>query len=323
MPEHKNIRTPSPESLTEASRAIHAGELVAFPTETVYGLGADATNDTAVAKIFEAKGRPSFNPLIIHVPDLETAKNHVLFSELAESLARKFWPGALTLVLPRRKDCTVSRLASAGLDTLAVRVPAHPLALDLLRTCQRPLAAPSANPSGQISPTTARHVADGLGDKVSVILDGGPCRIGVESTVIGFGEDGVVLLRPGGVTQEMLEAEVGPVQAPRPDGKITSPGMLLSHYAPSCPVRLNATDKQNEDEAFLGFGPEYEALSTLNLSASGNLTEATANLFSALHLLDSKGYTSIAVAPIPEVGLGVAINDRLRRAAAPRPEQEG
>ncbi len=312
-----NISSSSPENLAKAAKNIQAGELVAFPTETVYGLGADATNDKAVARIFEAKGRPSFNPLIVHLPDIDTAKKYVEFDEQAELLATHFWPGALTLVLPRKKECPISRLASAGLDTLAVRIPANPLALDLLKMCDRPLAAPSANPSGQISPTHAQHVADGLRDKVSIILDGGACKIGVESTVVGFSKEGIVLLRPGGVTKEQLEAVCPPVLDAKPESEITSPGMLLSHYAPSCPVRLNANDK-TEGEAFLGFGRDYEAISTINLSIPGDLTEATANLFSALHLLDEEGYTSIAVAPIPNMGLGVAINDRLKRAAAPR-----
>lgn len=313
----ETVSTPTVENIQRAAKYIQAGELVAFPTETVYGLGADASNDTAVAKIFATKGRPSFNPLIVHFPSVEKAKEIVEFDEKAELLASLFWPGALTLVLPRKKNCPISKLASAGLDTLAVRVPANPLALDLLKKCDRPLAAPSANPSGQISPTQAQHVADGLGDKVSAILDGGTCKIGVESTVVGFSKDGIVLLRPGGITKEQLEAACPPVLEAKPDGDITSPGMLTSHYAPSCPVRLNATDK-DDGGAFLGFGQEYEALSTINLSIRGDLTEATANLFSALHLLDDQGYTSIAVAPIPNVGLGVAINDRLKRAAAPR-----
>jgi len=317
MSSNANIKPSSAASLQEASALIRAGKLVAFPTETVYGLGADATSDEAVAKIFSAKGRPSFNPLIVHLPDIETAKKYVEFNEKSIKLASLFWPGALTMVLPRKKDCPISKLASAGLDTLAVRIPANKLALDLLTICERPLAAPSANPSGQISPTRAQHVADGLGDKVGLILDGDACKIGVESTVVGFSDNNVVLLRPGGVTREQLEAACPSVTSPSSDSKITSPGMLLSHYAPSCPVRLNATSK-DDGEAFLGFGREFDAISTINLSVNGDLREATANLFSAFHLLDEQGYKSIAVAPIPEIGLGVAINDRLRRAAAPR-----
>ncbi|MBL4739982.1 MAG: threonylcarbamoyl-AMP synthase [Sneathiella sp.] len=317
MPSNVNVKSPSLESLQEATSLIQAGELVAFPTETVYGLGADATSDDAVTKIFAAKGRPSFNPLIVHLPDIETAKKYVEFNEKSIKLASLFWPGALTMVLPRKKNCPISKLASAGLDTLAVRIPANALALELLKQCGRPLAAPSANPSGQISPTRAEHVADGLGDKVGLILDGEACKIGVESTIVGFSGEDVVLLRPGGVTREQLEAACPSVTSPSADSKITSPGMLLSHYAPSCPVRLNANSK-DADEAFLGFGREFDAISTVNLSVIGDLREATANLFSAFHLLDEQGYKSIAVAPIPEMGLGVAINDRLRRAAAPR-----
>ena len=318
MSANSTLCSPSADNIERAARCLKAGDLVAFPTETVYGLGADATNDKAVAKIFTAKGRPDFNPLIVHLPDLESAQKIVEFDEMALLLAQRFWPGALTLVLPRKKDCPISLLASAGLDTLAVRVPANPLALDLLNTCGLPLAAPSANPSGQISPTQAKHVADGLDDKIAIILDGGTCKIGVESTVVGFDDDSnIVLLRPGGVTKEQLQTICPTVTEANKDSAITSPGMLTSHYAPSCPVRLNATEKQ-KDEAFLGFGREYEEMSTINLSIAGDLTEATANLFSALHLLDEEGYKSIAVAPIPMVGLGVAINDRLQRAAAPR-----
>ncbi|MEH6403459.1 MAG: L-threonylcarbamoyladenylate synthase [Sneathiella sp.] len=317
MPSNVNVKPASPVSLQEAATLIQAGRLVAFPTETVYGLGADATSDEAVAKIFTAKGRPSFNPLIVHLPDIETAKKYVEFNEKSIKLAALFWPGALTMVLPRKKNCPISKLASAGLDTLAVRIPANPLALALLKACDLPLAAPSANPSGQISPTHAQHVADGLGDKVGIILDGGPCKIGVESTVVGFSGENVVLLRPGGITREQLEAACPPVIEATSESEITSPGMLLSHYAPSCPVRLNATSK-GDGEAYLGFGREFDTISTVNLSVNGDLKEATTNLFSAFHLLDEQGYTSIAVGPIPEIGLGVAINDRLRRAAAPR-----
>lgn len=317
MSANSTLCPPSAENIERAVRYLQAGDLVAFPTETVYGLGADATNDKAVAKIFTAKGRPDFNPLIVHLPNLEAAQEIVEFDELALLLAQRFWPGALTLVLPRKKECPISRLASAGLETLAVRVPANPLALNLLNAYDRPLAAPSANPSGQISPTHAKHVADGLGDKVAVILDGGTCKIGVESTVVGFSHDGLVLLRPGGVTKEQLQTICPNVVEATKDSDITSPGMLASHYAPSCPVHLNATKKE-EGEAFLGFGRDYEDISTINLSIAGDLTEATANLFSALHLLDEEGYKSIAVAPIPMIGLGVAINDRLQRAAAPR-----
>lgn len=308
----------SGEDLKTAANCIRSGQLIAFPTETVYGLGANALDDAAVAAIFEAKGRPSFNPLIIHVPSLEAARQYVQFNALAEKLARSFWPGALTLVLPRTPDCPVSLLASAGLDTLAIRVPGHRLALEFLSVCNRPLAAPSANRSGGISPTKAEHVRQSLGDKVSAIIDDGPCRIGVESTVVGFDDDQAVLLRPGGITADALETCVGPLQSAAADGPLTSPGMLQSHYAPNASVRLNAKDKQ-PGECFLGFGRDQEHLADVNLSESGDLTEATARLFSALYFLDEITKNGIAVGPIPEIGLGVAINDRLRRAAAPRP----
>lgn len=308
--------------LQEAATEIHAGKLVAFATETVYGLGADATNDRAVASIYEAKGRPSFNPLIVHVPSLAKAKEYVTFNGTAERLAATFWPGALTLVLPRVEGCPVSRLASAGLDTLAIRVPGHKLALEFLKCCDRPLAAPSANPSGGISPTKAQHVIDGLAGRIAGVLDGGSCPVGVESTVVGFSDKGEpVLLRPGGITQEALEASVGPVLSHTADGTTPSPGMLLSHYAPNAAVRLNATTKE-PGEAYLAFGRDYDAIADVNLSVNGDLTEATSLLFSALHFLDEMKFTRIAVGPIPEVGLGVAINDRLRRAAAPKHEKE-
>lgn len=308
--------------MTEAAEEIRAGHLVAFATETVYGLGADATNDLAVASIYEAKGRPSFNPLIVHVPSLEKARDYVEFNDVAERLAATFWPGALTLVLPRVKDCPISRLASAGLETLAIRVPGHKLALEFLKECERPLAAPSANPSGGISPTKAQHVIDGLEGKIAGVIDGGPCPVGVESTVVGFTEnDQPVLLRPGGITQEALEASVGPLLSHDANGTTPSPGMLLSHYAPNASVRLNATAKE-PGEAYLAFGREYDTIADVNLSINGDLTEATALLFSALHFLDKMNFKRIAVGPIPEVGLGVAINDRLRRAAAPKHEKE-
>ncbi|MCF8468560.1 MAG: threonylcarbamoyl-AMP synthase [Sneathiella sp.] len=311
----------SSEGIEQAAAEIRDGHLIAFATETVYGLGADALNDRAVASIYEAKGRPSFNPLIIHVPSLARAKEYVEFNEVALRLAAKFWPGALTLVLPRAANCPVSRLASAGLDTLAIRVPGHKLALQFLTACDRPLAAPSANPSGGISPTTAQHVIDGLEGKIAGVLDGGPCPVGVESTVVGFAGDKPVLLRPGGVTREVLEAAVGPLLSHDADGTTPSPGMLQSHYAPNAAVRLNATDKR-DGEAYLGFGRDHDAIADINLSEAGDLTEAASLLFSALHLLDEKKFKRIAVGPIPEIGLGIAINDRLRRAAAPKENKE-
>lgn len=310
------MQTPGKTEIDEAAAALRAGKLVAFPTETVYGLGADATDDRAVARIFEAKGRPSFNPLIVHVPDAEAARRFVSIDPLSQKLADAFWPGALTLVLPRLPDCPVSLLCSAGLETLAIRVPAHPLAHDLLTVAGVPVAAPSANPSGRLSPTTAEHVQAGLGDRVDVILDGGPCGVGVESTVVGVFDGKPVLLRPGGVAAEEIEAVAGPLSRPAEDPEAPqSPGMLASHYAPRRPVRLNAT-KAEPNEILLGFGPN--APGGPNLSAIGDPVEAAANLFRMLHLLDGEDGRGIAVMPIPETGLGLAINDRLRRAAADR-----
>lgn len=307
----------SAETIARAAKVLRGGGLVAFPTETVYGLGADATDEHAVARIFDAKGRPSFNPLIVHVPDVAAAEALAVFDERARVLARELWPGPLTLVLKRRSESGLSRLVSAGLDTVAVRAPDHPLAQDLLRACGRPIAAPSANRSGSISPTLAEHVLASLGGRVDLILDGGPCRVGVESTVVDVSGAEPALLRPGGVPREEIEALIGPLAtaAEDPDAP-KSPGQLLSHYAPRLPVRLNA-EAAAPGEALLGFGP---GACTANLSASGDLVEAAANLFALLHALDDASHTGIAVKPIPETGLGLAINDRLRRAAAPRPD---
>ena len=315
------IRRPDPQTLAAAGRIVRAGGLVAFPTETVYGLGADATNDRAVAAIFEAKGRPRFNPLIVHFVDAQAAAREAVFDERAWTLARHFWPGPLTLVLPRAPACRVSLLCSAGLPTLAVRVPAHKVAQGLLRAAERPLAAPSANRSGAVSPTTAAHVAAGLGDAVALILDGGPCPVGVESTVVELSGARPVLLRPGGVAREALEAVLGePLADPGDGGPVRAPGMLTSHYAPRLPLRLDATTV-GPDEGLIAFGPDPlpGAAVTLNLSARGDVREAAANLFAALHALDRPDLSAIAVMPIPDEGLGAAINDRLRRAAAPRP----
>ena len=308
-------------SIDEAARLIRAGELVAFPTETVYGLGGDATNERAVAAIFEAKGRPQFNPLISHVLDAGEAKRLVRWNDAADKLAARFWPGPLTLVLPRAKDCPIALLATAGLDTAAVRAPAHPLALALIRAVGRPLAGPSANRSGAVSPTRAEHVAESLGDRVKMILDGGPCEVGLESTVLDLTTSPPTLLRPGGATREAIEAVIGPVAlshaVPSGDAAHKSPGQLASHYAPARPVRLNATSV-TADEGLLAFGPQSPAGANqvLNLSVSGDLTEAAANLFAMLRALDRPEVGRIAVMPIPETGLGLAINDRLRRAAA-------
>jgi L-threonylcarbamoyladenylate synthase len=269
-----------------------------------------------VAKVFAAKNRPSFNPLIVHVATLEEAAAHGEFGTEASELAKLFWPGPLTLVVPRREGCPVSLLASAGLPTIALRVPGHPLAQTLLKAARRPVVAPSANPSGRISPTTAAHVREGLGDKVSMILDGGPASIGLESTIIGFVGERAVLLRPGGLARANIERALGRKLASGGDAKKpSSPGQLESHYAPRARLRINAQTPQ-EGEAFLAFGKSPGA--RFNLSASGDLTEAAASLFRLLHELDGTGVKAIAVAPIPDHGLGEAINDRLRRAAAPR-----
>ena len=304
-----------------AARLIREGELVAFPTETVYGLGGDATNERAVARIFEAKGRPSFNPLISHVLDADEAKRLVQWNEVADKLAAHFWPGPLTLVLPRAEGSPIALLATAGLDTVAVRAPAHAIARDLIRASGRPIAAPSANRSGAVSPTRAEHVAESLGDRVTMILDGGPCTVGLESTVLDLSTSTPTLLRPGGATRESIEVVIGAVAVsdaiPEGGAARKSPGQLESHYAPARPVRLEATSVA-PDEALLAFGPTpfKGAKRTLNLSAAGDLTEAAANLFAHLRSLDRPNVARIAVMPVPQKGLGQAINDRLRRAAA-------
>jgi L-threonylcarbamoyladenylate synthase len=315
-------------AVAEAAALLRAGELVGFPTETVYGLGGDARCGRAVAGIFAAKGRPQFNPLISHFPDADAAFAEVVADDRARALAAAFWPGPLTLVLPRRPDCRVDLLAGAGLDTLAVRVPSHPLALALLRAAAVPVAAPSANRSGQVSPTTAAHVLDGLGGRIAAVIDGGPCVVGVESTVLDLTGNGAVLLRPGGVAVEAIEALLGPVGRPLPlaaaaaTRTLRSPGMLLSHYAPALLVRLGATAVA-PDEALLAFGPPLPGAAVVwNLSEGGDLAEAAARLFAGLRWLDAeggaRGCKGIAAMPVPEVGLGAAINDRLARAAAPR-----
>lgn len=313
MMQTKTLPT-TPEGINAAAARLAEGGLVAFPTETVYGLGADARNGEAVARIYEAKGRPSFNPLIVHVADASAAQEFVVWNEVAETLSRRFWPGALTLVLPIRENSEVSPLVTAGLPSLAVRVPAHPVAHALLRAFGGPVAAPSANPSGRISPTTAEHVAAGLSGRINAIVDGGACGVGLESTIVGL-TGAPTLLRPGGVATEDIETLLGQRLA-RHEGGIAAPGQLASHYAPRAKVRLDAKEIY-AGEAFLGFGPVAGA--TCNLSESGNLIEAAANLFAMLHDLDD-GKTPIAVSPIPDTGIGRAINDRLRRAAAPREE---
>jgi L-threonylcarbamoyladenylate synthase len=313
----------TPNNIAQAAALLRAGALVAFGTETVYGLGADACNPDAVAAIYTAKGRPSFNPLICHFADAATAFHYVTPTPLAETLATKFWPGPLTLVLPRAQNCPVSLLAGAGLPTLAVRVPAQTTALQLLKTFGGPIAAPSANRSGRMSPTSAQHVRAELNGRIAAILDSGPCAVGLESTVLDLSGPVPVLLRPGGISLEALEAEIGPIQyAGAETNTPSSPGMLLSHYAPTLPVRLNATSL-TPDEALLAFGPPLPGANLLfQLSESKNLNEAAARLFEALHVLDAqgpaKGLVRIAAMPIPVNGLGLAINDRLTRAAAPR-----
>ncbi|QUS35883.1 L-threonylcarbamoyladenylate synthase [Falsirhodobacter algicola] len=296
-----------------AAAILRAGGLVGFPSETVYGLGGDARDDRAVARIYEAKGRPSFNPLIVHLPDAEAVDRYARLPKGFDRLAG-FWPGPLTLVLPLRPDAGLSPLVTAGLDSVAVRVPGHPVTRALLRAFGGPLAGPSANPSGRISPTRAAHVMDGLAGRIEAVLDGGPCAVGVESTILGL-VDAPVLLRPGGIPQEALEAILGPLATGGDAAKPSAPGQLLSHYAPRGRVRLEA--RAAAGEVGIGFGPGPEAL---NLSPSGDLVEAAANLFHLLRAADDlagEGGT-IAIAPVPQTGLGRAINDRLRRAAAPR-----
>lgn len=314
----------TPTAIADAARLIRGGRLVAFPTETVYGLGGDATDDRAVAAIFAAKDRPQFNPLIIHVADVAAARAIVDFDSRAETLAAAFWPGALSLVLPRAAESPVSLLAGAGLDTLAVRVPNHDTARTLLREAGCPIAAPSANRSGAVSPTTARHVMESLGGAVDLVLDGGPCPIGVESTVIDLSGNNAVLLRPGGVTVETIEAAIGPLATARSDTAPASPGMLESHYAPGLPLRCNATGIE-PGEALLSFGPHAisGAAAERNLSPSADLTEAAANLFAFLRELDDPAHSGIAAMRVPEKGLGRAINDRLQRAAGPRDLADG
>ncbi len=313
-----NVFSANDSHIVHAAEILRRGGLVAFPTETVYGLGANAMDDGAVAGIFEAKGRPRFNPLIVHVRNLEAAHALAEFTPPTNTLAGQFWPGALTLVLPRKTNCPLSLLVSAGLDTVALRVPSHPIAQQILAQSGIPIAAPSANRSGHVSPTTAEHVTDDLGDRVELILDGGPTPGGIESTVVGFEQNKPVLLRPGAIAREDIERVAGPLGTPA-ESTISSPGQLASHYAPCAPLRLNARTVEPE-ETLLAFGSDVPdgAAEVRNLSPSGDLKEAAANLFAMLRELDATGARRIAVMAIPEHGLGEAINDRLRRAAAPR-----
>lgn len=314
-------------AVAEAGRCLSQGGLVAFPTETVYGLGADATNPAAVARLYQAKGRPAFNPLIAHVGDLQAARKIARFGTMATALAEAFWPGPLTLVLPRSADCPVAELATAGLDTIAVRVPAHPVALAILRAFGGPVVAPSANLSGHVSPTTAAHVQGDLAGRIDLIVDGGAVAVGVESTIVGC-FDQPMLLRPGGLPRENIERVLGrallqPSADPDADsGQPLAPGMLASHYAPRTRVRLDA-ESIEPGEALLAFGPAAVpgvegAAAVMNLSPRSNVDEAAANLFGYLRALDLRGARAIAVMPIPHHGLGEAINDRLRRAAVGR-----
>jgi L-threonylcarbamoyladenylate synthase len=316
-------------NILKAAERLRNGELVAFPTETVYGLGADATNDSAIAKIFEAKGRPAFNPIIVHFNDKQDAEYAVIFNEKAELLASIFWPGPLTLVLPRRKDTHLSLLTSAGLPSQGVRCPSHPVARSLIKALGRPIAAPSANKSGTLSPTTPQHVLQSLGNNAGLILASGKSAVGLESTVVDMTENIPVLLRPGAVTLEDLRLHLGEVRTETEAVSDTprSPGQLLKHYAPKTPLRLKAVDVK-PGEALLAFGSirfmgiagggyakDLPQGALLNLSETSDLHEAATNLFAMLHRLDSGGFQGIAVMDLPETGLGSAINDRLRRAA--------
>jgi len=316
------VLSADPRAVAEAADILRGGGLVAFPTETVYGLGADATSDAAVAALYAAKRRPPHNPSIVHVAGRAFLEPLASLDAKAERLAARFWPGPLTLVLPRRPDAPISALATAGLATVAVRVPAHPLALALLEAVRLPIVAPSANRSGRVSPTTAEDVAAELADAIDLILDAGPCPIGVESTVVDLSEpDRPVLLRPGGVPRAALEEYLGPLAEPiRDEARPRSPGRFASHYAPSLPVRLDALEVE-PDEALLAFGTcvPRGAFVTFNLSPSGDVTEAARRLYALLRAADRSGARRIAVVPIPAEGLGEAIRDRLRRAAAPRP----
>jgi L-threonylcarbamoyladenylate synthase len=307
----------TPEAISNAAEALAKGEIVAFPTETVYGLGANALDARAVARIFAAKERPRFNPLIVHVPELAEAERYALFNEAARTLAESFWPGPLSLVLPKRPACGIADLVSAGLDTIALRAPAHPIAQALLAATKLPIAAPSANRSGRISPTTAAHVEAELGDRPAMILDGGPCELGIESTVVSVVSETPALLRPGALPRQAIELVLGrPLGAGEAEERSASPGQLATHYAPATRLRLDAASS-GPHEALLAFGPDVPqgARVTINLSESGNLEEAASRLFGALRELDKKGAETIAVMPIPAQGLGEAINDRLRRAA--------
>jgi len=300
-------------TIGEAAARLHAGGLVAVPTETVYGLAADSTNASAVAEIYRTKGRPDFNPLIVHVPDMVAARRLGRLNDLAACFAEALWPGPLTLVVPKSEDCPVAAAVTAGLDTIALRCPAHPVMRELLEASGLFLAAPSANRSGGISPTTADHVARSLGEEAPMILDGGPCTQGIESTIVAIADDHYRILRPGPVTEARLTEIVGKPPSGETSGKIEAPGQMSSHYAPSKPLRLNALSAMT-DEYLIGFGP---VSGDRNLSPDADLAEAASYLFAALHYADGSGKPRIAVAPIPGEGIGIALNDRLIRAATP------
>lgn len=306
---------PTTEAIQEAADLLRKGELIGLPTETVYGLAGDATLDKACAYIFEKKNRPSFNPLIIHGHSKKVFKGQVIWNEKAETLAKIFWPGPLTLVLPRNPSSSLSLLASAGLESLAIRVPHHPVALALLQKFDGLLAAPSANLSGKMSPTSPHHVEEDFPDLL--IFEGGPSPVGLESTIIDLTGSSPLLLRPGGIAREDIESVLGPIEIST-SSKIKAPGLLKSHYAPKLSLRLNA-ETPLTGEAYLAFGPTFfQGSHILNLSQTGNLIEAASNFFKMLRLLDQPSFKKIAVAPIPLTGLGLALNDRLMRAAAPR-----
>ncbi|MBR1146223.1 L-threonylcarbamoyladenylate synthase [Bradyrhizobium sp. AUGA SZCCT0431] len=322
-----SVLPPSEAAVASAARCLREGGLVAFPTETVYGLGADATNAAAIARLYQAKGRPAFNPLIAHVGDLAAAREIGRFDAAALRLAEAFWPGPLTLVLPKTEQCAVADLATAGLETVAIRIPAHPVARDILRVFGRPVVAPSANLSGHVSPTTAAHVQSDLEGRIDLIVDGGAVAVGVESTIVGIFDE-PMLLRPGGLPRADIERVLGraleqpPADAESDSAQPLAPGMLASHYAPRTRVRLGAIQIE-PGEALLAFGSDAvsgidAAAAVMNLSVRGDLSEAAANLFGYLRALDSKAAQTIAVMPIPNDGLGEAINDRLRRAAVGR-----
>jgi L-threonylcarbamoyladenylate synthase len=316
----KVVFTDTPANIQKAAELLAKGELVVFPTETVYGLGADACNDRAVASIFEAKGRPSFNPLIVHFPSVDAAAVHVEFNDLALELAKQFWPGPLTLVLPTKPSSNISKLCSAGLPTLAVRVPVGETAQTLVNTFNGPVAAPSANRSGHLSPTTAQHVAQSLNGRISFILDGGSTRVGLESSIVDCSFAVPKLLREGGLSREHLETlfELEIATTAESQTSPSSPGQLLSHYAPSKPIKIDALQAGSQSGVIAFSGNDlHHSGQTLNLSPTGDLVEAASNLFAYLHEMDRRAISEIVVVPIPELGLGRAINDRLRRAAEP------